>query len=203
MEQAYKEGGFRTVIDSQRIKVNGKLIEIIEEKTDKKAKLTDWDKQEGVEAGDVVKVHWKVNGEEVSNPDEIWLSNRDRGSRYFSWLDVLKVNGKVAIIQRITDDNELEHRKWKIIWIDEDGKVKEEKVSYEERYKNHLAVKLINTSETSLIRMGYYSDVLEGYPSLFSPYLYPLFTGFFGISLCVTHIFLKYVEKRKVKQDEK
>src|SRR5699024_1091501 len=115
------------------------------------------------------------------------LSKRNRGSRYFSWLDILSVKdyatGKthIKIVQRLTDDDEMDDREWKIITINDYGDVKEEKVSYETRSEHPLNVKLINFSDTSLMSLGYYSDIMQGYPSLIFPVLYPFVTGLFGL----------------------
>lgn len=186
IDHAYTEQGFPITINVQEIEVKGHLIEIVEEQTGKKGSLTSWDQEEGVEAGDIVKIHLFVDGQEISQADEIWLSNRNRGSRYFSWIDVLTVDEQVAIVQRLTDDDEaMDSRKWKIIWIDEHGNITEEKISYHKRNENPLAVRLINDSGTSLMSMGYYSDILKGYPSIFFPIVYPFGTGLVGILLCV------------------
>lgn len=186
IENAYTEQGFPAIINVQKIKVKGHLIEIVEEQTGKKGSLTFLDKEEGVEAGDIVKLHLLVDGKEVTQADEIWLSNRERGSRYFSWLDILTVNDKVAIVQRLTDDDEaMENWKWKIIWIDEHGGITEDKISYQGRNKNPLAVRLINDSYTSLSSIGYYSDITKGYPSIFFPLIYPIGTGLTGLLLCI------------------
>ncbi|MCZ2258258.1 hypothetical protein [Sporosarcina sp. G11-34] len=164
VEQTYAEQGFPTTINVQEIEVKGHLIEIVEEQTGKKGSLTLWDREEGVEAGDIVRIHILVDGKEVTQADEIWLSNRDRGSRYYSWLDILTVNDKVAIVQRLTDDDEaMNDRRWKIIWIDKQGDITDEKTSYQKRNENPLAVRLINVAGTSLMSMGYYSDILKGY----------------------------------------
>src|SRR5699024_463350 len=122
----------------------------VEELTGKKAPLTTFDKDENVPPGDIVNIHLLVNGTLVSEPSEIWLSNRDRGSKYFSWLDIVTVkdfrNGEsfVKIIQRISDDDEMDYREWKIVSIDSRGDVTEEKINYGTRSENPLAVKLIN-----------------------------------------------------------
>ncbi|MFJ7737657.1 hypothetical protein ACIQ2D_15185 [Lysinibacillus sp. NPDC097287] len=185
IEQAYTEQGFPTTINVQEIDINGRLIEIVEEPTGKKASLTSWDSDEGVEAGDIVKIHLLVDGQDVTQADEIWLSNREKGGSYFSWLDILTVNDKIAIVQRLTDDDAaMDDRRWKIIWIDEKGKITEDEISYQERGDNPLAVQLIKVSGTSLVAMGYYSDILMGYPSIFFPVLYPVGTGLVGIALC-------------------
>lgn len=197
VEQAYAEQGFPTNIDVQEIEINGYLIEIVEEQTGKKGSLTSWDRDEGVEAGDIVKLHLLVDGKKVTQAEEIWLSNRARGSRYFSWLDILKVNEKIAIVQRLTDDDEaMDDRRWKIIWIDEQGDVTEDEISYKERGENPLAVRLINVAGTPLMSMGYYSDILMGYPSIFFPFMYPVGTGLVGILLCV----FAFLQRKKLSE---
>lgn len=181
IEQAYAQG-FLTHNDVSEIVVNGHLIEIVEEKTGEKETLTYWDENEGVKPGDIVKLHLSIDNKEVTTTDEIWLSNRDRGGRYYSWLDILTVNDDIAIVQRLTDDNgAMEDRRWKIIWIDEKGKLTEDQVSYYDRSENPLAVRLINISSTSLMGMGYYSDILFTYPTIFFPLMFPWGTGLFSI----------------------
>lgn len=185
IEQAYAQG-FLSNNNVQEIVLNGHLIEIVEEQTGKKGALSFWDRNEGVEAGDLVKLHLLIDGKEVTKADEISLSNRDRGSRYFSWLDILTVNENIAIVQRLSDDDEeMEDRRWKIIWIDEKGKITEEQVSYQERSENPLAVRLINFSGTSLMGMGYYSDILMTYPTIFFPLMFPWGTGLVSILLFI------------------
>lgn len=199
VEHTYAEQGFPANIDVQEIEINGHLIEIVEEQTEKKGSLTPWDRDEGVEAGDVVKLHLLIDGKKFTQADEIWLSNRERGSRYFSWLDILIVNEKIAIVQRLTDDDEaMDERRWKIIWIDEQGGITEDEISYKERGENPLAVRLINFSDTSLMSMGYYSDILMGYPSIFFPIIYPVGTGIIGVLLCV---FVFFQRKKSPKSD--
>lgn len=195
IEHIYEDQGFPSHIDVQEIEVKGKHIEITEEPTGKKAPVTAWDAGEGVGAGDIVKLHILVDGREVSKADEIWLSNRNRGSRYFSWLDILTINDKIAIVQRLTDDDaDMEKRKWKIIWIDKNGHTDEEQISYSSRSENPLGVRLIVFSGTSLMAMGYYSDILTVFPSIFFPILYPFITGLLGLLLC-TFAFIRREKK--------
>ncbi|MEK4040091.1 hypothetical protein MHH49_21400 [Paenibacillus sp. FSL F4-0122] len=99
--------------------------------------MTPWDEEEKAPSGDIVKVQFLLNDQKISTPDEIWLSNRDRGSRYFSWIDILTVKDRktgeeqVSIVQRLTDDSQpMETRKWKIITIAQNGDVDEEVLSY-------------------------------------------------------------------------
>ena len=124
-------------MDVDELIIGKHKITIKEEETGIKGSRTPWDRDEGVPPGDVVKVHLYVNDKEISAPDEIWLSNRERGSRYFSWLDIVTVHDRksdenlIKIVQRLTDDDEMdEQREWKIITIYSDGKISEEKENY-------------------------------------------------------------------------
>ncbi|AWV34603.1 hypothetical protein MHH60_13005 [Paenibacillus sp. FSL H7-0716] len=188
-------------INVQEITLDDKNIKIKEEKTGRKADLTLWDEEEKVLPGDIVKVQFLLNDQKISTADEIWLSNRDRGSRYFSWIDILTVKDRktgeeqINIVQRLTDDSQpMETRKWKIITIAQDGEVDEEVLSYAQRSNNHLGVRLIEFSGTSLMGMGYYSDVTKAYPSIFFPLLFPFLTGIAGLLLLIFLIVLLLFE---------
>lgn len=203
IQHAYQsKQGFEDIVDVPELTINDMSIKIIEEKTSKKAPLTSWDQDENVPPGDIVKIHLLLNDGEISKPDKIWLSNRHRGSRYFSWLDIVVVTDRLTgekqinIVQRLTDDNHpMEGREWKIITIYQDSDVSEEALKYSERSDNKLGVKLINFSGTSLMSMGYYSDITKGYPSFLFPLLYPILTGMVGIVLLI--IFSVLIYKRR------
>lgn len=204
ISRTYTEQGFPSTIDLQEIKVNGFTIEIKEELTGKKAPQTWFDAEEEVEGGEIVRLQLLVDGKEVSDADEIWLSNRNHGSRYWSWLDVLLVKDKqtgkehIAIVQRLSDDNaRQEDYRWKVIYISENGGISEEQIEYSTRSEHPLAVRLIVFSGTSLIGMGYYSDLLHYYPSLYYPVLYPFGTTVIGGILILLGFFL---QRRKVRQ---
>ncbi len=199
------EFGFKGIVDVDELIIGEHKISIKEEETGLKGSRTLWDREEGVPPGDIVKVHLYVNDKEISTADEIWLSNRERGSRYFSWLDIVTVHDRksdenlVKIVQRLTDDDEMgDAREWKIITISEDSSVSEEKMTYEERSKNPLGVKIVNFTNTGLIAMGHHTDILKGYPGLFFPFIYPFFTSLIGIILLLIAIKLSY-NKRKIR----
>lgn len=204
IEHAYvDESGFPSIIDVNEITIDGIELEIVEEQTEKKAPLTRWDEEEGVPPGNIVDVHILLNGESITTPSEIRLSNRNRGSKFFSWLDIVTVKDYaqdkkyIKIVQRLSDDDALDDdRKWKIISIDEKGDVTEEKMSYETRSENPLGVKLIHFTNTALIAFGYYSDITQGYPSLLFPIVYPFATGLLGFVGILFSIF-KVGQKRK------
>ncbi|MBY3618334.1 hypothetical protein HGO21_02100 [Acinetobacter sp. CUI P1] len=187
----HAEKGYNT-LNVQELTVDDKHIKIEEESTGRTAELTLWDEEENVPPGDIVKVQFLLNGQKISTADEIWLSNRERGSRYFSWIDILTVKDRktgekeINIVQRLTDDSQpMEKRKWKIITIAHDGSIEEKVLSYAQRSDNHLGVKLIEFSGTSLMGMGFYSDITKSYPSLFFPLIYPFLTGVVGIFLLI------------------
>lgn len=208
ISHTYMEHGFPSSIDTQKIEVNDFTIEIKEEPTGKKAPKTWWDTEEG--SGDIVKLQLLVNGKEVSAADDIALSSSNRSSRYWSWLDVLLVENKkngqeqIAIVQRLSEDNAIqEDYRWKIIFIAEDGKLSEEEIQYHTRSENLLAVRLIGFSGTSLIGMGYYSDLLHYYPTLFYPLLYPFGTMAAGIILLLLGLFLQRQRGRHTRLNPK
>lgn len=187
----HAEKGYNT-LNVQELTVDDKHIKIEEESTGRTAELTLWDEEENVPPGDIVKVQFLLNGQKISTADEIWLSNRERGSRYFSWIDILTVKDRMTgekeinIVQRLTDDSQtMEKRKWKIITISHDGSIEEKVLSYAQRSDNHLGVKLIEFSGTSLMGMGFYSDITKSYPSVFFPLIYPFLTGVLGIFLFI------------------
>ena len=79
-----------------------------------------------------------------------------------------------------------------------DGNITEEKMTYEERSKNPLGVKLVNFTNTGLMAMGHHTDILKGYPGLFFPFIYPFLTSLTGIILLLIAIKLSY-NKRKIR----
>ncbi|QOR67842.1 hypothetical protein IM538_06835 [Cytobacillus suaedae] len=203
IHHAYVKDGWPSIIDAPEIMIGSHHIELIERDTGKKAPLTPWDKNEKVPPGDIITVHFVLNGEEISTPSEIWLSNRDRGSRYFSWIDILKVKdlqtgeNRIAIVQRVSDDDvSMDQREWRIFYINEvDGHWTEKLLRFQDRNEDLLGVKLINLSGTNRMSMGYYSDILHHYPTYFFPFLYPIGSGLLGIILVLTILLKSYLKK--------
>ncbi|CAH1054988.1 hypothetical protein [Paenibacillus pseudetheri] len=198
----HAEKGYNT-LNVQELTVDNKRIKILEENTGRKAELTLWDEEENVPPGDIVKVQFLLNDQKISTSDEVWLSNRERGSRYFSWIDILTVKDRktgekeISIVQRLTDDSQpMDKRKWKIITISHDGSIEEKVLSYAQRSDNHLGVKLIEFSGTSLMGMGFYSDISKSYPSVLFPLIYPFLTGVVGIFLLIIIVVQFLIELR-------
>jgi hypothetical protein len=170
--------------------------------TGKTAPLTNQDEYENAAPGEIVALQWMISGQKVSTADEIWLSNRDKVGRYFSWADVLLVKDKkdrterIAIVQRLTEDNDLmENQAWKIIWVELNGSVSEQNLTYLNRSENLLGVHLVMASNTALMSMGYYSDLLNVYPSLLYPIVYPAGTVLIGFVLILLSVFIYFVKR--------
>jgi hypothetical protein len=208
-EIGHAEKGYNT-LNVQELTVDDQNIKIQEENTGKNAELTLWDEEENVPPGDIVKIQFLLNDQKISTPDEIWLSNRERGSRYFSWIDILTVKDRktgekeINIVQRLTDDNQpMDQRKWKIITISHDGTIEEKVLSYAHRSDNRLGVKLIEFSGTSLMGMGFYSDITKSYPSVLFPLIYPLLTGVIGIFLLIiigVQLWIEFLHRRVIRK---
>lgn len=191
--------GFSASLDTQHISFKGIDIDLVEIPTGKTAPLTVHDEYENVEPGEIVQLQWYVNGQPVSSADEIWLSNRGKGARYYSWLDVLQVKDrrtkteKLALVQRLTDDDApMDSRAWKIIWVEMDGSITEEQLTYADRSSNPLGVHIVSHAGTTLMGMGYYSDLMHVYPSLFYPILYPGMTVLLGLLFLLLGVFLHF-----------
>lgn len=186
--------------------LDNQTITFKEEKTGKIAPRTHWDKTEHVKGGEIVKLHIFVNHQEVTKPNEIWLSNYDRGLRYFYWVGVAVVkdhdskSSVIKIVQRLTGDNEkVSNSEWKVITIHKDNRIMEEKFSYKNRGKHALDVGVINftNTNTSFTQLSYYSDILkgDGYPSLigfiFFPLIYPFGTLLYSIVALIIALFMR------------
>ncbi|PGS50970.1 hypothetical protein [Bacillus sp. AFS041924] len=186
--------------------LNNQTITFKEERTGKIAPRTHWDKTEHVKGGEIVKLHILINHQEVTNPNKIWLSNYDRGLRYFYWVGVAVVKdlksktSEIKIVQRLTGDNEeVSNSKWKVITIHQDNRITEEKFSYKHRGKYALDVGVINFTNTnnSFKQLSYHSDILkgDGYPSLigfiFFPLIYPFGTLLYSIVALIIALFMR------------
>ncbi|MED4462233.1 hypothetical protein [Metabacillus fastidiosus] len=206
IHQVYQEYGSESHLDVQELMIDNKNIKIEEEQTGRKAPSTYWEETENIEPGDIVKLHFFLNDKEISTSDEIWLSNKDEGSSYFSWLGIFNVYDRktgekqIKIIQRLTEitmiNESMEGIKWKIISIREDGKVNEKILSYPHRSDDPLAVQLINYATISPMGIGYYSDITKGYVTYFFPLFYPVFTTLFGLILLIIVLILVYKRRK-------
>ena len=196
--------GYSASLNTQHVSFKGIDIDLVEIPTGKIAPLTVHDEHENVKPGEIVQLQWYVNGQPVSTADEIWLSNRNKGARYYSWLDVLQVKDrrtkteKLVLVQRLTDDDApMDSRAWKMIWVELDGSITEEQFTYADRSSNPLGVHIVSLAGTDLMGMGYYSDLMHVYPSLFYPILYPGIIVLLGLLFLLLGAFLHFWRDRR------
>ncbi|MBE1445549.1 hypothetical protein [Paenibacillus sp. OAS669] len=138
----------------------------------------------------------KINGMEESLPTEALLPQKiTKDSDFLSWLNILEIKDKksnkekLAIVQRLVNDwnnREVEHQKWRILYVDEDMRVTEETFSYIDRGKHLLGVKLLLDSSESTTWIGYKSDIAYTLPSILFPLIYPTGTFLIGIVVLIT-----------------
>ncbi|NEU32423.1 hypothetical protein GN156_16870 [bacterium LRH843] len=121
-------------------------------------------------------------------------------NRYHGYLGMLKMTNHstkeedLIIIQRLFEDSfstSEKDFKWKVISINKGGSVKTDIFTREDidnpSYRRDLIVK----ATVSPYALGYKSNILQSYPSLFFPFLYPFGTMVIGIILLVIGLFLE------------
>jgi len=196
--------GYSAILQKSEIAIRNHHIKITEEKTGKQVEYTPGDAEDKFSEGEIVKIQIQLDGKYITEPTEIVMYSKDRGGRYFSWLEVLNVHDKqtnrdqLSIIQRLSGDKvPLDDSKWRILHVYEDGTMNEELISFQERSEHLFGVMLITKSGTSLTAMGYYSNIAHTYPSLIYPLIYPWLTtivGFLMIILTIVLIIRKNVK---------
>lgn len=160
----------------------GQHLTIQEEPAHQRRSLSKENMNTEISADKLVNIRVWMNGNEVTHPDPILIADQESGVRYYPWLGVFKVNDKMAILQRLHEEETDNQRlQWKVIWIDKSGDTQEEKVRDQELKDQPLLVKLINMSGTGTAYIGYHSSILNTYPVFFYPYLYPYGTCIAGI----------------------
>lgn len=126
----------------------------------------------------------------VTSPVEVrpYYLDENRYHGYFGLLTT-KQNGReqLILVQRVSDieDFNVHNLAWRVLTITTDGHVKEERFRYTERADDPLRVKFIQLSSASPISIGYRSNILHVWPSLWFPVLYPWATGGLGFLLVV------------------
>ncbi|PEJ59235.1 hypothetical protein CN692_07080 [Bacillus sp. AFS002410] len=190
------------------ITVQGNKISFKEDNTGKTEPLSDSDIISDIKRKEVVKLHLFVNGHEITKPDAInvdtYRNKESEEVRYNSWIGIMTVKDRetktnsIKIVQRLSKDEVLDgDRKWKIITIDQHQQIKEETFEANDRGESSYNVEMINNSGTSLMGMGYHSDILEGWPSIFFPIVFP-----FGSLLVSTIALVIIFFRRNVKGEE-
>ncbi len=202
--------GFEIGLQEQEITVNGVHIRVEEIPTGIKAKLTTWEYYNDVPQGDIAKVQFYMNGQPISQPDLMKIPGERRLYDYSGQLDVLTVLDRhtnehwTYIVQNlVTEDLELDQWVWKIISIDSQGKVNEQKMSFKERKHYPLWVNVINCSGVKNGVLGYKSQFVQIYPSIIIPFFYPWFTTLVGVLLMIIALFTwlwVWVRQRRVRK---
>ncbi len=132
----------------------------------------------------------KVNGQDISNeglvevrPDFV---DENRYHGYFG-VNLVKNHGssELILIQRTSgiDFSTEEDLAWHLWTITEDGQIIEDSFVYHERGDVPKRVNYIKQSSASPISLGYKSNILQVWPSLFFPLLYPFVSSLLGILL--------------------
>ena len=116
-----------------------------------------------------------LDNQPLIDPFKVSIHNK---SEYIYWgiLGFLEVRNKeegriqTVVVQNTNpeyneDPSTSTKRHWYLYYIDKDGTVTKEHVTYENRSSNYLAFKLIMKSDTSGSSIGYYSDILNRHPS--------------------------------------
>lgn len=170
----------------------GQSIQFVETPTGKLAEKTVFDEMDGVEPGEYIFLQLMVNGKPVASQMEIALSNRDYNPRYFNWVEIHTVKNiatgeeRIAIVQKLSSNDALmENREWRVIWIDTAGDIEEVSIPYTERSQHLDETYLIQRGSTTLMSIGFYSDINHYYPSLFFPILYPAVSVILGVIFIV------------------
>ncbi|MGM8216431.1 hypothetical protein ACLIA0_12750 [Bacillaceae bacterium W0354] len=124
-------------------------------------------------------------------------------NRYHGYLGMLKLTNnstneeELVIIQRLFGEpfsTEEKDFKWKVIFINKEGEVKTDIFTRDEIDSPAYRKDLINKATVSPFALGYKSNLLHSYPSLFYPILYPFGSMGLGIIFLVLGI---VVRKRK------
>ncbi|MDR6553513.1 hypothetical protein [Paenibacillus qinlingensis] len=128
---------------------------------------------------------WSVEGPVLVRP---FFLDDNRYHGYFGVLTVKeKGREKLVIIQRtsgtaFTPDKNLS---WRILSIDSQGQVQEDRFTYDELSEVPQRVNMINITSASPFSLGYRSNILFVWPSLLFPLAYPIGTAIVGLLLVI------------------
>jgi hypothetical protein len=136
---------------------------------------------ESENAREIVQVDIYLDGKKITKPGKVILGHEAGQHLYWNFIDLFAVTDKksnttdAVLIEKMYDEASWLNNaaKWKIIRIHSDGTYDEEEMTYEKRSDHLLYVRLINMGVLHGMSMGYFSDIMEGYPTLFFPIFYP------------------------------
>ncbi|WP_284638115.1 hypothetical protein [Paenibacillus silviterrae] len=129
-----------------------------------------------------------VNGVDYSHSADVVIRPNYRDSnRYHGYLALIELvdkkegTSRMAVIQRIDSlesPPQMEKLRWRLLFVSIDGTVEEEIFSYKDRGSPLYRARLANFATP--IAVGFRSDVLYFWPTIFYPLFYPYITALFG-----------------------
>lgn len=139
----------------------------------------------------------------VINPIDIRPNYLDE-NRYHGYFGLLVIeergNESLILVQRLLGNHHTD-LVWRILTIKSNGQIDENQFPYEQRSDVPQRVDFINLTNTSPFLLGYKSNILQGWPSLFFPLLYPYVTALSGSILIFVgsiSIFIAVRKKRRL-----
>jgi hypothetical protein len=149
----------------------------------------------------MIAVRITIDGKDYSldSPVEI-----DYGARsYNGWLAIVILKDRqsgteqLAVVQRVMGDRYPEDTRYRILFVQPDGKVSEEWFTYGERanplYRTVLAA-FVHPEQ-----LGFHSQVMSSWPTIYFPIIYPFVTAVLGTLLTfIASVLLVRKRRRKI-----
>ena len=181
-----------------KLNFKGHIVEIEETIKDIESYIDPWSNKIGIADLSV-----KIDGEEIDILKDYPIKVEEVGlNRYYGEIAYLTVedkkNDKVQFIVLLKKTRELqkelpngdivgwvplEKLKYTLYTLDEEGILNNISFGFMER--DALQTELLNSGVVVPHSIGYYTDALEGYPSIFFPLIYPFGTSIIGLILII------------------
>lgn len=139
----------------------------------------------------------KVNNQLIPSFAPVTFNPWDLSSgRYFGKLGLLlvedyKSNTESLVVIQGTDEDiqNLDKLNWQFVWISSDGQVKVESFNNTERKDFLYRTAFVNEANVTPTRLGYKTEGIDFYPTLFYPFLYPWITTIISLILILIGLF--------------
>lgn len=129
---------------------------------------------------------WSIGRQAEVRPYEL---DENRYHGYFGMLLVRELGReRLVLVQRadgIGFQFKPENLAWRMLIVDADGTVSEKRVAFGEWTDQPELADYVNRSSASPVSVGYRSGILQTWPSLFFPLLYPIASGVVGVLLLI------------------
>lgn len=151
-----------------------------------------------------------INGKDYTSPWLVEIRPNDHDANRY-WMQVMLVKfddreahtERLVVLQSFPDFDLHEYNALhpdtltcRALFIDGQGRVMEEVFPFSER--NSPLYRTVLAGEVSPMQLGFYSEALDEWPSVFYPLLYPLVSGVMGLLLTIVSL-VKY--RRASKSD--